>query len=72
MRHVALYLFFVAVLAGGGAVYAQVAAAIPAACRQYSMARTGISSSCFLRVKRSSCAAATISPSRTNAAAESW
>ena len=32
----------------------------------------GNSASCFLRVKRSSCAAATISPSRTRQAAESW
>jgi hypothetical protein len=28
--------------------------------------------SCFFRVKRSSCAAATITPSRTSAAALSW
>ena len=32
----------------------------------------GKSASCFLRVKRSSCAAATISPSTTRAAAQSW
>ncbi len=36
------------------------------------MALAGKPKSCFLRVKRSSWAAATISPSTTSAAAESW
>ena len=40
--------------------------------RQYATACLGNRESCFLRVKRSSCAAATISPSSTSAAALSW
>ena len=45
---------------------------MPASRRQYATARDGKSASCFLRVKRSSCAAATIRPSSTRHAAESW
>jgi len=43
----------------------------PSLVRQFSMACCVKRASCFLRVKRSSGAAATISPSTTNAAAES-
>ena len=45
---------------------------IPASRRQYSTAFAGNRWSCFTRENRSSCAAATISPSRTSAAALSW
>ena len=41
----------------------------PCVARQYSTAFLGKRASCFLRVKRSSCAAATILPSRSSAAA---
>jgi hypothetical protein len=42
---------------------------MPACFRQYLIAWAGKSWSCRMRVKRSSCAAAMISPSRTRAAA---
>ena len=41
-------------------------------CRQYATACAGNAASPFLRVKRSSWAAATISPSRSRQAALSW
>ena len=47
-------------------------AVMPASRRQYSTARDGKPASCFLRVNRSSCAAATMRPSSTRQAAESW
>jgi proteasome assembly chaperone (PAC2) family protein len=47
-------------------------AVIPPARRQYSTARRGKAASPLMRVNRSSLAAATISPSRTSAAALSW
>ena len=40
--------------------------------RKYWMACAGNAESCFFRVKRSSCAAATITPSLTRQAALSW
>src|SRR5688572_9942908 len=45
---------------------------MPASRRQYATAWRGMAASWRLRVKRSSCAAATSSPSRSRAAAESW
>ncbi len=45
---------------------------MPASFRQYLMACIGREESPLIRVKRSSCAAATISPSLSRAAALSW
>src|SRR4051812_26554443 len=45
---------------------------MPPSLRQYRMASTGNPPSCLRRVNRSSSANATISPSRSSAAAESW
>ena len=45
---------------------------MPAVSRQYATAFAGKLASPFFRVKRSSCAAATISPFRSRQAALSW
>jgi len=45
---------------------------IPAESRHHSMAARGKAASCFFRDRRSSCTAATGTPSTTSAAAESW
>jgi hypothetical protein len=45
---------------------------MPASLKHQRAARIGSEASCFKRLKRSSFAAATTTPSRISAAAESW